>query len=82
VTAPSLDALTVQGSGNISVPGIRSVSPARVAGSGTIHAAGTTARVDVAIGGSGTVLLSRLIARDAIASINGRGRIVLTGTPS
>ena len=83
VSVPSLDALTVQGSGNISVTGISSPSlTVRVAGSGTIHAAGTTARLDVAIGGSGTALLSRLIARDATASIDGSGSIVLTATHS
>ena len=83
VSVPSLDALTVQGSGNISVTGINSSSlTVRLPGSGTIHAAGTTARLDVAIGGSGTALLSRLIARDATASINGSGSIVLTATHS
>jgi Putative auto-transporter adhesin, head GIN domain len=81
VSVPSLDALTVQGSGNISVTGINSPSlTVRLPGSGTIHAAGTTARLDVAIGGSGTALLSRLIARDATASINGSGSIMLTAT--
>jgi Putative auto-transporter adhesin, head GIN domain len=83
VSVPSLDALTVQGSGNISVTGIDSSSlTVRLPGSGTIHVAGTTARLDVAIGGSGTALLSRLIARDATASIDGSGSIVLTATGS
>ena len=83
VTVPSLDALTVQGSGNISVTRISSPSlTVRIAGSGTIHAAGTTARLAAAISGSGTVLLSRLIARDATASINGSGRIELTAAHS
>lgn len=81
VSVPSLDALTVQGSGNISATGINSASlTVRLPGSGTIHAAGTTARLDVAIGGSGTALLSRLTARDATASIDGSGSIVLTAT--
>jgi Putative auto-transporter adhesin, head GIN domain len=81
VSVPSLDALTVEGSGNISVTAINSPSlTVRLPGSGTIHAAGTTARLDVAIGGSGTALLSRLIARDATASIDGSGSIVLTAT--
>jgi hypothetical protein len=83
VSVPSLDALTVEGSSNISVTGINSHSlTVRLPGSGTIHAAGTTARLDVAIGGSGTALLIRLIARDATASINGSGSIVLTATHS
>jgi Putative auto-transporter adhesin, head GIN domain len=83
VSVPSLDALTVEGSGNISVTGINSPTlTVRLPGSGTIHAAGTTARLDVGIGGSGTVVLSRLIARDATASIDGSGSIVLTATHS
>ena len=83
VSVPSLDALTVQGSGNISVTGINSPSlTVRLPGSGTIRAAGTTTRLDVAIGGSGTALLSRLVARDATASIDGSGSIVLTATHS
>jgi Putative auto-transporter adhesin, head GIN domain len=83
VSVPSLDALTVDGSGNISVTGINSPSlTVRIPGSGTIHAAGTTARLDVGIGGSGTVVLSRLRARDATASIDGSGSIVLNATHS
>jgi hypothetical protein len=83
VSVPSLDALTVEGSGNISVTGIHTSSlTVRLPGSGTIHAAGATARLDVAIGGSGTALLSGLIAGDATASIDGSGSIVLTATHS
>jgi Putative auto-transporter adhesin, head GIN domain len=83
VSVPSLDALTVQGSGNISVTGVDSPSlTLRLPGGGTIHAAGTTAQLDVAIGGSGTALLSGLITRDATASIDGSGSIVLTATHS
>ena len=83
VSVPSLDALTVEGSGNISATGINGPSlTVRLPGSGSIRAAGTTAQLDVAIGGSGTALLSRLIARDATASIDGSGSIVLTATHS
>ncbi len=83
VSVPSLDALNVQGSGNISVTEINSASlSVRVPGSGNIHAVGTAARLDVGIDGSGTALLSRLIARDATASIDGSGSIVLTATHS
>jgi hypothetical protein len=83
VNLPSLDALTVEGSGNISVTGINSPSlTVRIPGSGTIDAAGTAARIDVGIGGSGSALLSGLIARDATASIDGSGSIVLNATRS
>jgi Putative auto-transporter adhesin, head GIN domain len=83
VSVPSLDALTVDGSGNISVTGVNSPSlTVRIPGSGTIHAAGKTALLDVGIGGSGTVVLSRLTARDATASIDGSGNIMLNATHS
>jgi hypothetical protein len=83
VSVPSLDALTVQGSGNMSVTEFNSPSlTVRLPGSGTIHAAGTTTRLDLAIGGSGIALLSGLIARNATASINGSGSIVLTAIHS
>ena len=65
----------------VSVPSLDALT-VRLSGSGTIHAAGTTARLDVAIDGSGTGTLSQLIARDAMASINGSGSIVLTATHS
>jgi hypothetical protein len=78
VTVPSLDALTVEGSGNISVNGVNSPNlTVRLPGSGTIQVAGATTRLDVAIAGSGTALLNRLTARDATASIDGSGSIVL-----
>ena len=81
VSVPSLRALTVQGSGNISVTEINSPSlVVRLPGSGTVHASGTAARLDVGIAGSGTALLSQLVARDATASIEGSGSIILTVT--
>ena len=81
LSLPSLDALTLNGDGNITVTGIngRSLTVA-LPGSGTIRAAGTTARLEVTVGGEGTALLSRLIARDANAALTGDGTIVLTAT--
>ena len=81
VSLPSLDALTLNGDGNITVTGIngRSLTVA-LPGSGTIRAAGTTARLEVTVGGEGTALLSQLIARDAKAALTGEGSILLTAT--
>ena len=83
VSVPSLDALTLQGAGNITVTGVNSQS-LRVAlpGSGNIDAAGTTARLDVTISGEGTARLPGLIARDVNASLTGDGTIMLNATHS
>ena len=81
VSVPSLDALTLQGAGNITATGIDSRSfTAAVPGSGNIHATGTTTRLDVTISGEGTALLRQLIARDVNAALGGDGTIRLTAT--
>jgi Putative auto-transporter adhesin, head GIN domain len=83
VTAPNLDALRLDGAGNITVTGISNRSfTVSIPGSGNIGASGSTARLDVAISGTGTALLSTLISRDARASLSGEGTIMLTATHS
>ena len=83
VSVPSLDALTLQGAGNITVTGINSRSlTAALPGSGNIHATGTTTRLDVTISGEGTALLRQLTARDVNAALSGDGSIMLTATHS
>ena len=83
VSLPSLDALRLQGDGNISVTGIDSKSlTVALPGSGTIDATGTTTKLDVTISGEGTALLRRLIARDAKAALSGDGSIMLTARHS
>ena len=83
VSLPSLDALTLNGDGNITATGVNSRSlTVALPGSGTIRAAGTTARLDVTVGGEGTALLSQLIALDAKAALTGDGSITLTATNS
>jgi hypothetical protein len=81
VTVPSLDAITLQGAGNINVVGINSRSlTVTLPGAGTIHATGATSHLAVTIGGMGTALLGNLIARDANAAVSGDGSITLTAT--
>jgi Putative auto-transporter adhesin, head GIN domain len=83
VNLPSLDALTLQGDGNITVTGINSRDLTVVLpGTGNIQATGTTARLDVTMSGEGTVLLRQLIARDVKAALTGDGTIMLTATHS
>ena len=83
VSAPSLAAVTLSGSGEISVSGIK--APRLIVtlpGSGTLYASGTAARLDVTLGGSGLAQLSNLVARDAHAVVTGSGLIRLMVTAS
>ncbi len=81
VSVPSLDVLTLQGAGNISVTGIHSRRlTVKLPGSGNIDVSGTTTKLDVTIGGEGNALLRGLIARDAKAALSGDGTIMLTAT--
>lgn len=83
VSVPSLDALTLQGAGNITVTGINSRSLTfELPGSGNIDATGTTTRLDVTISGEGSAFLGQLVARDAKAALSGDGIIMLTATHS
>ncbi len=83
VSVPSLNALTLQGDGNITVTGINSRRlTVLLPGSGVIHATGTTTRLQVTISGEGTALLGQLIARDAQAALSGDGSITLATTHS
>jgi hypothetical protein len=83
VSLPSLDALRLQGDGNITATGIniRHLTVA-IPGSGNIDATGTTTKLDVTISGEGTASLRQLIARDAKAGLSGDGSIMLTATHS
>ena len=83
VSAPSLAAVTLSGSGEVSVSRIK--APRLIVtlpGSGTLYASGTAARLDVTLGGSGLAQLSNLVARDAHAVVTGSGLIRLMVTAS
>ena len=81
VTVPSLDAITLTGSGVVEVEGMRARSlTVTLAGSGVLHVSGTTSRLDVALDGSGYAALGSLVARTARAVVDGAGRIDLTAT--
>ena len=65
VSVPSLTALDLSGSGNITVTGIRaSRLTVTVPGSGDIAASGSVARLDISIDGAGDAQFSGLIARN------------------
>jgi len=83
VSVPSLTALTLSGSGQISATGISTPQlTVTVSGSGLLSAAGTATRLDVTLSGSGQAQLSQLTARDVHAVVTGSGLIQVTATTS
>ena len=83
ISVPSLDALTLTGSGVVTVTEIEASSlSVRLPGSGVLRAGGTATELDVILGGSGDAQLEQLIAGDVRAEVSGSGRIVLTATKS
>ena len=83
VSVPSLAALSLSGSGQISATGISTPQlTVTVSGSGMLSAAGTATRLDVTINGSGQARLSQLTARDVHAVVSGSGLIQVTATTS
>jgi Putative auto-transporter adhesin, head GIN domain len=83
VSVPSLDALTLTGSGVVTVTDIQASSlTVRLPGSGVLRASGAATELDVTLGGSGDAQLEQLVAGDVRAVVSGSGRIVLTATES
>jgi hypothetical protein len=83
VTVPSLDALTLSGSGIVSADGIDSDRLAiALPGSGVLRATGTATTLDVDHSGSGDAQLEGLVAAKVHAVLSGSGRIVVTASKS
>ena len=83
VTVPTLDAVTLAGSGNMAVDGIDAESlRVDLPGSGTLSGSGTATRLDVTVGGSGVVQFARLVANVVQAAVSGSGSIFITATKS
>jgi putative autotransporter adhesin-like protein len=81
VRVPTLDALTLSGSGNVVVSGIDAERlTVSLPGSGTLTGSGTARGLDVTVSGSGTVQFARLVANDARALVSGSGSIFVTAT--
>lgn len=81
VRVPSLTAVTLSGSGQISVTGIDAAQlTVSLPGSGAVYAVGTVAQLDVTLDGSGLAQLDHLVARDARAIVAGSGLIRVTAT--
>ena len=81
IGVPTIDALTLSGSGNIVADGLDVESLcATLPGSGTLTGSGTAERLDVAVGGSGSVQFTQLVAADVHADVGGSGTISVTAT--
>jgi Putative auto-transporter adhesin, head GIN domain len=83
VSAPSLTALDLTGSGTITVAGMTAAGlTVTLSGSGDIQATGSVIRLNVSIHGSGDAQLSGLVARNVDAVVSGSGAIFVTATQS
>ena len=81
VSVPSLAAVTLSGSGEISVNRIdASRLTVSLPGSGALYAGGTVTHLDVTLDGSGLAQLDNLVARDVHAVVGGSGLIRVTAT--
>jgi hypothetical protein len=83
VGVPSLSALALTGSGNVSVGGLDAESlTVDLSGSGTVIGSGRATRLEIILSGSGDAQLGPLVARDVKAVLSGSGDIFLTVTES
>jgi hypothetical protein len=83
VTVPSLDAVSLSGSGLVNVDGVRGAKlTVRAPGSGLLTASGTVGRLDASLAGSGDLQLRDLSARDVEATVSGSGRLQVKATGS
>jgi putative autotransporter adhesin-like protein len=83
VTVPSLQALTLSGSGVMVVSAVDTPQlKVTLSGSGLLRVDGTATRLDARLSGSGDAQLEQLVAGDVKAVVSGSGRIVVQATKS
>ena len=81
ITIPKLTAVSLAGSGNMTVDGLAADSFAvALPGSGTVNGSGTADRLDVSVGGSGLVQFTEVRAADARVVVSGSGSVFVTAT--
>jgi hypothetical protein len=78
IGAPSVDALTLSGTGSVSAVGVESARlTVSHAGTGLLQISGAVNSLDVSLDGTGDVELGQLAARDVHAVVSGDGQIVV-----
>jgi Putative auto-transporter adhesin, head GIN domain len=81
VAVPSLDRVTLSGSGTVTVEGVTSTDfTADLSGTGTLEVSGSADRVTAVLSGLGTVALQGLVAQHASARLEGTGDIRVHAT--
>lgn len=83
VSVPTLDALSISGTGAMKVAGIANDALAiNLSGTGALTATGSTGALRVDVGGTGEVSAKDLAAKDVVVDIGGTGAARLTATRS
>jgi hypothetical protein len=83
IGVPSLSALTLSGSGNVTIEGVAQPSfTVTLSGSGMVKASGAADDLAVTVSGSGEALLGDLVAKAVRAVVSGSGLIAVTATES
>lgn len=81
VSVPSLDGVTLSGSGTVTVEGVTGTDfIADLSGTGTLEVSGTVDRLTAVLSASGRVELQGLVAKDVIARLEGTGEINVHAT--
>jgi hypothetical protein len=81
ITVPRLAAVTLSGSGNMTVGGLAAESFAvALTGSGQVSGDGAATRLEVSVAGSGLVQFTDVRAADVQAVVAGSGSISVTAT--
>jgi hypothetical protein len=79
ITVPSLDGLTLSGTGSVVADGVRGPAlDVALPGTGRIRATGRVDRLDARLSGSGELRLGGVHAESVRAVLSGTGRIVVT----
>ncbi|MEO6187097.1 MAG: DUF2807 domain-containing protein [Steroidobacteraceae bacterium] len=83
ITTPQLNALAVNGAGNVTITGVHGAALAlALQGAGNLTAAGQTAALNARINGAGNMDLAHLVAGDASIVVNGAGSLTADVTGS
>jgi hypothetical protein len=83
VTVPSLEAVKITGSGNVTVNGLKAADVRfDLPGSGNITAVGQADRLRINLGGSGNIFCESLQTRDVTVDLTGSGNIQVYATDS